>query len=125
MENQINVLIVDDEQEIINSLGRLLRQENYQLLSAATVDQGCIIFDENSIDLVIADYQLASGSGLDLFRYVQNHCNAPACILLTGHPDLAMSMSALNNDLKFKIVLKPWDNERLKNTIAKVLKNRL
>lgn len=115
------LMIVDDETEIISSLQRALRCEQYDIISANSVEQACNIFDTTDVDLVIADYELGSGTGLDLFRYVQNHDSSIKCFLLTGHPDMAMSMSSFNNDLHFKIVLKPWNNERLKANIERSL----
>ena len=52
------VLCVDDEQNILNALKRLLRKESYRLLTSNTGSGGLQILAENHVQVVISDQRM-------------------------------------------------------------------
>ena len=58
---------MDDEENILNSLKRLLRKEGYRLLTASNGKEGLKILRENQIHVVISDQRMAIMSGIQFF----------------------------------------------------------
>lgn len=53
MDNKI--LIIDDDHDIIETMGSLLDHEGYEIYSADTVEKGIGMIDEVSPDLILLD----------------------------------------------------------------------
>ena len=64
-QNQHTILCVDDEKNILNSLKRLLRKEDYKLLTANSGLEGLKLIEENMVHLVICDQRMTEMSGID------------------------------------------------------------
>src|SRR5271169_2223337 len=60
-----SILIIDDEQEIRESLEQLLSLEGYAVSTAATAEEGLRKTSETFLDLVLLDVTLPDGNGLD------------------------------------------------------------
>jgi DNA-binding NtrC family response regulator len=63
-----NVLVIDDDSKVRQSLGRALTTENYEVVSAANGREAMRQFDENRIDVVLLDLNLGLESGWDIFE---------------------------------------------------------
>jgi response regulator RpfG family c-di-GMP phosphodiesterase len=59
------VLCVDDEVNILQTLKRLLRKENYRLLTASSGKEGLEILSQNDVHLVISDQRMPEMSGTE------------------------------------------------------------
>ena len=70
MNNQHTILCVDDEENILRSLKRLLRKEGYRLLTASSGTMGLKILAENDVQLVISDHRMPNMSGIEFFATV-------------------------------------------------------
>ncbi|TBR17125.1 response regulator [bacterium] len=116
------ILIVDDEVNILNSLGRLLRAEDYDVVTAENVAQGIEKLKEKSgVDLVISDNKMPDGTGVEFFIKVRQLYPDTIRILITGYPDLESAISAINKGQVYRFVTKPWNNEELKLIVKQAL----
>jgi DNA-binding response OmpR family regulator len=70
MTTQMNVLIIDDDSTVRQSLGQALAIENYRVVSAANSREAMRTFCENKIDIVLLDLNLGLESGWDIFRHL-------------------------------------------------------
>jgi DNA-binding response OmpR family regulator len=77
------ILLVDDDPLLTDSLGYLLKQEGYRVLSAATGDEALARAARDEPDLVLLDVSLPDLSGVEVCRRLQRTCRAPI-IMLTG-----------------------------------------
>ena len=83
MDAPTHVLVVDDDQEIRNLLGRYLVGQGFRVSSAADgrAMEGCLA--SNRIDFIVLDVMLPDTSGLDLCRALRARSRVPI-ILLTA-----------------------------------------
>ncbi len=80
-----NLLIVDDEPLLLDSLQFLLRNVCEHIFVAANGEEAIKIINEQKIDCVLTDYHMPKMSGLELFKIVrQTNSNLPF-IFYTGH----------------------------------------
>ncbi|MCP4178585.1 MAG: response regulator [bacterium] len=115
------VLCVDDEPVILNSLKRLLRKENYDILTAKSGKEALTLLEEHSIDLVISDHRMPEMTGVDLLKKVKELYPGTIRIILSGYADFENVVEAINDGEIYKFCSKPWENSELKTTISKSL----
>jgi len=112
------LLFVDDEENILNALRRVFRQENYEILTANSADQALSILAEHPCQLMITDYKMPGMTGADLLRAVKKKHPDTIRILLTGQADTDAVMAAIKDGAVYKFILKPWNDDDLRVTVA-------
>ena len=115
------VLIVDDEVNILRSLQRLLRKEPYELLVAATPEEGLSLVEKQPPTLIISDYVMPDQNGLEFLRKAKGISADSVAIILSGYADLDAIVEALNKGEIYHYITKPWDDNLLKIEIKKSL----
>lgn len=120
-DDQPCVLCVDDEQNILNSLKRLLRKEDYRLLTASSGARGLEILRENRVHVVISDQRMAEMSGVEFLARVKEEYPDAIRIILTGYTEVDSITEAINKGHIYKFFLKPWNDQNLKLEIRQAL----
>ena len=118
---QHTVLCVDDEENILNSLKRLLRKESYKLMTARSGTEGLKLLEENDVNLVICDQRMPGMSGIDLMAQVNAEYPDVIRIVLTGYTDVDAITESINKGHIYKFLLKPWNDQNLKMEIRQAL----
>ena len=90
-----SILLVDDDQIILDSLGEFLRAEGYDVVSCESVSQAFKALEAGRFNLVISDVTMPAGSGLDLLRYVRKHHGELVVILITGYGTIETAVAAI------------------------------
>lgn len=118
---QPRVLLVDDEENILNSLRRLLRGQPYDLVMANGGAQALQLFEEQPFDLVVSDARMPGMDGATLLAEI--HKRSPQCmsILLTGYADIQTITTAINEGQIYRYLSKPWNDEELMLAIRQAL----
>lgn len=80
------VLIVDDDEALVASLGAGLSDEGYAVVSALDGEQGLVRFREETPDLVILDLMLPGIDGIAVCRMIRRSSPVPV-IMLTAKND--------------------------------------
>jgi adenylate cyclase len=117
------ILVIDDEQNIINALKRVLRKEEYEIFFANSAEEGLAILEKEKISLVLSDQKLPGMQGTELLKIVKEKYPDTIRMLLTGCVDIAVAQDAINKGEIFKFIIKPWDNEDLRATIKLGIEN--
>jgi DNA-binding NtrC family response regulator len=116
-----NILIVDDEENILNSVSRVLRRGYYQIFTAKRGEEGLALLKHHDIHMVISDQKMPGMSGIDFLKQVKSDYPQIVTIMLTGHADIEIAMNAINDAGVYKFILKPWDDYDLKITVRRAL----
>ncbi|MCK9387983.1 MAG: EAL domain-containing protein [Sulfuritalea sp.] len=111
------LLLVDDEPGILAAMRRLLRREGYTLLTAASGGEGLELLATHEIGVVISDGRMAGMSGPEFLGRVKKMHPDSVRILLSGYTDLDAVTDAVNQGELFKFLTKPWDDEKLLETV--------
>jgi response regulator RpfG family c-di-GMP phosphodiesterase len=107
------VLCVDDEVQILNSLKRLLRKEDYNLLTASSAAEGILVMNENDVSLVISDQRMPGESGIEFLTTIKRIYPEVIRILLSGYTDIDTITESVNKGHIYKLILKPWNDQNL------------
>jgi DNA-binding NtrC family response regulator len=113
MSDIATILIVDDEPSVRRSLHRLFAREQYRVLEAGGVQEAIKTMGSVRIDLVITDYSMPDGTGLDLLMKLKQQYPHVVRMIITGKADMNAVIAAINEGHVYRFVLKPWDNEEL------------
>lgn len=119
--HQHTVLCVDDEQSIINSIKRLVRKENYRLITANSGQDGLTLLAENDVQIVISDQRMPEMSGTEFLKQVKTLYPQVLRIILSGYTEVDSITEAINEGSVYKFFLKPWNDHNLKLEIRQAL----
>jgi response regulator RpfG family c-di-GMP phosphodiesterase len=119
--HQHTVLCVDDEQSIINSIKRLVRKENYRLITANSGQEGLNLLAENDVQIVISDQRMPEMSGTEFLKQVKASYPHVLRIILSGYTEVDSITEAINEGSVYKFFLKPWNDHNLKLEIRQAL----
>jgi response regulator RpfG family c-di-GMP phosphodiesterase len=108
------VLLVDDEENILRSLRRLLADEEYEVLTATGGEEGLrIMTKEPDIGLILSDQRMPGMSGVDFLEKAGAIAPDTLRILLTGYADINATIDAINKGGASRYIAKPWNDNEL------------
>ncbi len=107
------ILCVDDEKNILNSLKRLLRKEDYRLLTASGGKEGLKKLAAEEISLVVSDHRMPGMSGTEFLQKVKSQYPDIIRIILTGYTEVDAITESINRGHIYKFLLKPWNDQNL------------
>ncbi len=115
------VLCVDSEKPILSSLKRLLRKEAFNLLLASNGQEGLDILKKNDVHLIISEQRMPEMSGTTFLSKVKEKYPDIIRTVLTGYTEIDTIKDAINDGHIYKFILKPWNDDNIKNEIKKSL----
>ena len=78
------ILCVDDHQDTSEMLNVLLSQEDYEVVTALSMEEAISLSKGERFDLYVLDKRLPDGSGLELCQRLQQLTPGVPCIFYTG-----------------------------------------
>lgn len=111
MATKYSVLIVDDESGIRQSLSAVLRDEGYEVESAATGEVALKVLAQRKFDLVLLDIWLPGMDGLAALERIQSRPDPPAVIMISGHGTIEAAVKATRLGA-FDFIEKPLSIEK-------------
>jgi two-component system nitrogen regulation response regulator NtrX len=91
---QRTVLIVDDEKSICQSLGAILADEGYEVLTAASGEEALKIVKEELPSLVILDIWLPGIDGIETLKMIKSQYPQVRVIMISGHGTIETAVKA-------------------------------
>lgn len=115
------ILCVDDEENILSALKRVLRKEDCRLITATSGREGLEILGKEKIHLVVSDHRMPEMSGIEFLARIKECYPEIIRIVLTGYTDVDAITEAINKGHIFKFLLKPWNDQNLRLEIRQAL----
>jgi len=120
MNQRLRILLVDDEINMLESLGDVLRAEKYQVATASSGEEALSRLEkESTFDLMITDLKMPKMNGLDLLERVTTAHPALEVIVLTGHGSVESAVQAMRRGAH-DFLLKPFQPEEALQIIARL-----
>lgn len=113
------ILLVDDEENILRALVRLLRRDGYTILTASSGQQGLDLLRNNSVGVILSDQRMPEMSGIEFLSQVKQLYPDTIRIVLSGYTDLNSVTDAINHGAIYKFLTKPWEDDLLRENISK------
>lgn len=114
------LLIVDDELGMRQFLTHLLQREGHTVRVAGNGNEAMVLLREETADLVLSDIRMPDMGGIELLRAARElHPNIEV-IMMTAFANVDTAREAFLLGA-FDFVQKPFDNDLLKETVARAL----
>jgi two-component system, NtrC family, nitrogen regulation response regulator NtrX len=88
------ILIVDDEHNILQSLGGLLSDEGFEVLKAPNGYEALKIIDSESPDLVLLDIWMPGIDGIETLKQIKKENSLIPVVMITGHGTIETAVKA-------------------------------
>lgn len=121
MKQAGSILILDDDNYVMLSLRMLLEQHYTDVRGINNPQQIDTALDENTFDVVILDMNFKPGitsgkDGLSILKKIRGHSPRTKVVLITAYGEIELAVAAIKLGA-FDFLVKPWQNEKLLNTI--------
>lgn len=123
MDNVTNILIIDDEDIVLKSCVRILKNDTYEIDTAQSGDEGLKRVSEKEYDIVITDLKMPGLSGMDVLAELKKNHPETMVIIFTGFATVENARDALKMGA-FDYIPKPFTNEELKIVVENAVKAR-
>lgn len=127
------IMLVDDEQNILSALRRLLASTpcvhdgvRYPLQVEIFVSPAAAIERARytAFDLVLSDYRMPEMDGVSFLKTIRQLQPNAARMILSGYADLNGLIGAINEAQIYRFISKPWNDYELVSAIAQALAYR-
>jgi DNA-binding NtrC family response regulator len=125
MAMRSKILIIDDNEDVVQSLGVLFKLNRIAWVGANTPEEGLALLKEDSFDLIIQDMNfsrdMTSGEeGKRLFNAIRDQLPDIPIILITAWTDLESAVELVRSGAS-DYLAKPWDDDKLLISINTLL----
>ena len=117
------ILVVDDEEMFIEYIQRVMSDENYNIITVDSGQEGLDILEKQQVSMVISEYEIPLMNGLEFLEKVRIIYPNILTIMVTEHADIELAIRAINEAGVYKFLLKPLDDIYFKNMIKKTLES--
>jgi CheY-like chemotaxis protein/glycine cleavage system H lipoate-binding protein len=112
MDDKINVLVVDDEQIILDSIAKHLKREDYTLHLVLSAEEALELMETTYIDILLTDLMMPNIDGLELMALVRDKRPKLPVIMITGYATINTALQATQLGA-FDYVAKPFSKKEL------------
>jgi diguanylate cyclase (GGDEF)-like protein/PAS domain S-box-containing protein len=121
---QRTLLLVDDEENILASLKRLLRRGSYRIVTANSAAEGLQRLAETEIDVIVSDQRMPVMTGVEFLRRAKDLYPDTVRIVLSGYTELQSITDAINEGAIYKFLTKPWEDDLLRANIEEAFRQK-
>lgn len=117
------ILVVDDEPNYLVVLSELLRDEGFEVFTAADGDDALKIVKEVDLDMVISDMQMPGMDGMALLGEIKKLDDDLPVLIITAYAEVDKAVKAMQAGA-FSYLAKPFSNDELIVSINKAVSHR-
>ena len=114
------ILVIDDNPDIRFLICNILRENKYQVRSAANYNQAILEIDKKIPDLAIIDIKLDKGDkdGIDILKHVTKKNKLTPVIMISGHATVQVAIEAIKLGA-YEFIEKPFSSEKILNYVSR------
>ena len=117
------ICVIDDHQDIRNALVEMLHLADYAAVAYASAEDALKTLDRSWQGIVICDIRMPKMDGFELLAALQKLDSDLPVILITGHGDVQMALSAIRSGA-YDFIEKPFRREHLLEVVKRGLGKR-
>lgn len=114
-----NILVVDDNIEITEILRDVLIEDGHKVDTAHSGEEAIITLSHSSFDLIISDFHMNRGNGLDVLNHVASLEQKPLFVFFSA-ADFEIQNLCLKSGAS-KFLMKPLNIGEIKTNITELL----
>ena len=118
----IRIQLVDDEPNVLNSLRRLLRRQDWQVDAFSDVEEALEALLQHEYAVILSDYKMPMADGVTYLKFAKQKQPGAIRLVLSGHGDSESMVKAINQAEVFRYLTKPWDDDELREHIRQAFR---
>mgnify|MGYP001184673561 FL=1 len=124
--NDKNILVIDDEKDIRDSISGILNDEGYYSETVKNSQEALIKITDNIFDVIILDIWLNDSEldGIQLLKEFKKANVETPVIIISGHGNIEIAVDAIKNGA-YEFIEKPFSSERLLLTVKRSIEASL
>ncbi|HEY2118003.1 MAG TPA: sigma-54 dependent transcriptional regulator [Candidatus Acidoferrum sp.] len=123
MSTKANLLVVDDELIVRDSLDKWFHEEGYDVTVAENAHEALTKMAAKHYDLALVDIKMPGIDGVELQRRMHEVDPDMLVIIMTGYASVETAVSALKNGA-YDYVSKPFDPDDIAHTVHNALSHK-
>ncbi len=118
-----NLLLLDDDRRLLESMAEWLRSQGYKVDTAQNVETARAAVERKRFDLALVDIRLGEEDGFDFLGYCRQQHPAMAVLMMTGYGSVESAVEAIRAGA-FDFLTKPLIDDELEMAIGRALRQR-
>ncbi len=123
MDSKARILIVDDEERLRVTCGRLLTKRGYDVVLAENGRQALDILAMDTLDIILLDLKMPGMSGDEVLEITGAKCPDIPVIIITGHGTVDNAVECMKKGA-YDFVTKPFQLDQFILTITRAVEKR-
>jgi DNA-binding NtrC family response regulator len=126
MEAHGAILLLDDEEKILKTLGRALRDAGHEVVATPSVSQAQRLLAERGFDVFLVDNRMPERTGLEVIRDLvasAGEAERPQIVMMTAHATVESAIEAMKLGA-FDYLQKPFEVDELLVVVGRALEHQ-
>ena len=119
----VNILVVDDELSVRDSLTKWFKEDGYRADAAADANEALKKLKPGAWDIIFLDIKLPGMDGMELQQRIKSVDSNATIIMITAYASVDTAVKSLKEGA-YDYVTKPVDPDYLSHLVANVIKQR-
>ena len=124
MEQKINLLIVDDEVDFLNSITKSLEVRGFNVIAVTRGEKAIEAAKKNALDIALVDLKMPGMNGEETLQALKKEHKWMEIVILTGHGTIDSAVECTKGGA-YSFLQKPCELDELLNTLKSAYKKML
>ncbi len=123
-EKPINLLIVDDEEQFLESIGKRLSVRGFNVIAVDRGEKAIEAAKENSIDIALVDLKMPGINGEETLKSLKQEYRWMEIVILTGHGSVESAVECTQSGA-YSYLQKPCELDKLLDVLVSAYKKKI
>jgi DNA-binding NtrC family response regulator len=120
LDSSRRVLVVDDHQQVRESMADALRESGYQVSCCASAPEALQVLDRQGYDCIVTDLKMPGMNGVEFIIQLEQRRVAAQVVMVTAHASVATAVEAMRHGA-FDYIEKPFRVDQLSRLVAQAI----
>jgi two-component system C4-dicarboxylate transport response regulator DctD len=123
MSTPTPVILVDDDPDLLKATAQTMELAGFDVLRFPKAADALVVIDASFAGVVVSDIRMPEIDGLELFERIRRLDPDLPVILMTGHGDIPMAVTAIR-DGAYDFIAKPFATDHLVQSVRRAAEKR-
>lgn len=118
-KKQVKILVVDDEEDMRQTLSEILRDEGYNVISAQDAQEAIVKVKEDGFTIIFMDIILPDMNGVEAYKAIKKMSPGTVTVMMTGYSVENLVKEAISEGA-YHCLYKPFDMDEMLDVVKKI-----
>ncbi|MGD8522750.1 MAG: response regulator [Desulfobacterales bacterium] len=124
VESKINLLIVDDEEQFLQSISKILQVRDFNVIAVDRGEKAIEAARKNPIDVALVDLKMPGINGEETLKALKSEHQWMEVVILTGHGTIDSAVECTKSGA-YSYLQKPCSLDELMDCLKNAYKNKV